>query len=232
MTDDVFCSADISQVPSYSLTTSCPLSLLIPPILVRRCTADDLAVKWFHFLQYVAARVGWGGRILDFQKGLFSLFMLFQGFFYTCKYSADIALESRLYTADASESVKCFPLRQCLWWYVCCYYDPGGSLHIMMHRRAWWWRKDENPITSPTLLPADNDSWVFFPQMTGGNNADSWSHCNTFWSTTPVWPWLWRPQSLLSGKGPESLNAISNAYVHLSLLVTGLFETQSGVLCS
>lgn len=175
---------------------------------------------------------GWGGRILDFQKGLFSLFMLFQGFFYTCKYSADIALESRLYTADASESVKCFPLRRCLWWYVCCYYDPGGSLHIMMHRRAWWWRKDENPITSPTLLPADNDSWVFFPQMTGGNNADSWSHCNTFWSTTPVWPWLWRPQSLLSGKGPESLNAISNAYVHLSLLVTGLFETQSGVLCS
>lgn len=163
MTDDVFCSADISQVPSYSLTTSCPLSLLIPPILVRRCTADDLAVKWFHFLQYVAARVGWGGRILDFQKGLFSLFMLFQGFFYTCKYSADIALESRLYTADASESVKCFPLRRCLWWYVCCYYDPGGSLHIMMHRRAWWWRKDENPITSPTLLPADNDSWVFFP---------------------------------------------------------------------
>lgn len=165
MTDDVFCSADISQVPSYSLTTSCPLSLLIPPILVRRCTADDLAVKWFHFLRYVAARVGLRWEDIRFPKRLIFIIHVVSGFFfYTCKYSTDIALESRLYTADASESVKCFPLGRCLWWYVCCYYDPGSSLHIMMHRRAWWrWRKDENPITSPTLLPADNDSWVFFP---------------------------------------------------------------------
>lgn len=114
---------------------------------------------------------------MDFQKAYFHYSCVLSFFFFFlfvklmdknniniyifCKYNADIALESCICAADTSKSVKCFLHADAFDGMFAVTMTPSSSLRIMMHRLPWRQRKDENPVTAPTRLPADSDSWLF-----------------------------------------------------------------------